>query len=113
MIKRNFEIWKQITGLDYYFISNLGRVKSCEIANFGKRVPAFLNERFLPIEKDEKGLSFVVINDREEYHVLYIHHLVLLHFKPPMPALLYQYKVHFKDGDKTNNWSSNLSWVKK
>lgn len=88
------EIWKEIEGVEDYFVSNLGRVKHNGIIKKSK-----INS--------QNGYCYIYIN---QYNTPLVHRLVAFAFcKNPNPE---QYKeVNHIDGNKTNNKASNLEWV--
>ena len=97
MIKRNYEIWKDIEGFPGYQISNLGKVKSFK----------GLKPRILKQCLDGKGYLQTSFNKKS----IKIHSLVITHFGSPKPTPLHE--CNHIDGDKTNNWWNNLEWMTK
>ena len=93
------EIWKEIDGYPYYYVSNIGRVKS-----------VFRNkEKILtPREYKKFGYLFVNLYDRSfKMHSIKIHRLVANAFIPNPDNLP---QVNHKDENKANNHVSNLEW---
>lgn len=94
------EIWKSLKNIvecgDYYEISNLGRLKST-----GQR------KTILKLHKNEKGYFRVKLYCKGKTKTYRLHRLVALAFvdnpeeKP---------EVNHKDGDKENNYATNLEW---
>lgn len=94
-MKQN-EKWKKIEGVDKYFISNLGRVRS-----FARYKKGIIKKQF-----DRNGYLAVRINGRKvEYE--YIHRLIAEHF---IPNPKNKFCINHRDGKKRNNDLRNLEW---
>lgn len=109
IIKRNIEIWKPIKGFPKYEISNLGRLKS-----LGTWIPCgnsrrFLKERIRKNVKFNTGYYTANLRSKGKVKGRTIHSLVITHFGLPQPSPKHQ--CNHKDGNKLNNWWSNLEWV--
>jgi hypothetical protein len=82
-----------------YQVSNLGNVKSCKRKGSSGCVirPAIRRDGYLQVhlQKDGKGKSLLV------------HRLVALAFLPLVDG---KHQVNHKDGNRSNNASSNLEW---
>jgi len=101
------EIWKEITGFKgLYKISNHGRVKSVEriVARKNNYLP--IPERIL---KPGKGRDYLHVNlCKDGISKSYkIHLLVAKHF---VPNIYNKPQVNHKDGNKHNNYYTNLKW---
>lgn len=101
------EIWKDVEGfIGLYKISSKGRLKS--LGNGKSTNMSNGQERIIkPSRKNNGYLEIKMFKDGQR-HYKHLHRLVAEHFimndqnKP---------QVNHKDGDKTNNKSSNLEWV--
>lgn len=97
------EIWKPIIGYEGLFeISNLGRVKSLNY--YGRGKPKVL-------ELSAKGGKYIKVTLFKDgcQKTFTVHRLVAAAFLPePTPE---QTQVNHIDGDKQNNYASNLEWV--
>lgn len=109
-LKNMTEIWKDIKGYeDCYQISSFGRIKSKRRYvkhNYGGL--KILKEKFLSSNNiDSGGYCIAVLCKNGGRKTFKIHRLVCLHFlknnknKP---------HVNHKDGNKSNNYISNLEW---
>ena len=93
------EIWKQITGLEGYFVSNYGRVKSYrQHKKKGK----------LKKQACSKGFYFVIISVCGKQKSLYIHKIVAEAFIENPDNSKY---VKHVNGDKNDNFYGNLKWI--
>jgi NUMOD4 motif/HNH endonuclease len=98
--KVNVEIeeWKDVIGYEgRYQVSNLGRVKS--FANS--------KERILKPGTNNKGYLYVGLWKNSKAKNFLVHRLVAMHF---IPNPLNKEQVNHSDGDKRNNFVSNLEW---
>lgn len=93
IVKRNYEIWKDIKGFPGYQISCFGRVRS------GFKILRLKYKDYIQI-----GLY---LNKKQIFKTVNL--LVLIHFGPPKPGPYHE--CNHKDGDKYNNWWTNLEWV--
>lgn len=105
------EIWKEIEGHPYYYVSNLGRVYVkdrpvwCKVNNsYSIRKGHFCKPCYTNSKKYAR--IEMMVNNRGKFYQL--HRLVAQAFIPN-PNNLPQ--VNHIDGDKTNNIVSNLEWV--
>lgn len=105
------EIWKEIVGFEgYYEISNLGRIRSLDRKVIGR------GNKYRPIKskiknptKDKDGYLRVYLFKNNQKHLSRgVHQLVAVAFvdNPYLKKV-----VNHKDGDKNNNYFSNLEWV--
>ena len=109
-IKRNLEIWKSIEGFPDYKISNMGRVKSLERWIDRKNNSSMkLSEKLLKPNILKRGYHAVSLSNQGIQPKLYIHSLVIEHFGKPKPSP--KHECNHKDGDKSNNWDTNLEWM--
>ena len=100
------EEWKQIDGFEYYYISNLGRVKSTRRWS-GKKF--YDREQFITLHKDtNKGYIYASISKNGKNYNLRVHRLVALMFIPNPEN---KSQVNHIDGNKENNVVTNLEWV--
>lgn len=100
------EEWKQIEGFEFYYVSNLGRVKSTRRWSGTK----FYNrEKIMSLHKHKtKGYIYVSISKNNKNYNLRVHRLVALAFiSNPKNKL----QVNHIDGNKENNCVNNLEWV--
>lgn len=92
------EKWVPVFGCNgKILVSNCGQIKSL-----------LRDERILKCQKDGKGYLRVSITIDRKRKTYKVHRLVAEHFIDN-PNLLPQ--VNHIDGDKTNNYASNLEWV--
>ena len=112
VIKRNFEIWKPLTGYPDYEISNMGRVKSLEriVKHIDGRNRLY-KEKILKPGKYYSGYPLVYLTAQKKIKSHVIHLLVIKHFGEPQPTP--KHECNHKDGIKENNWESNLEWMTK
>lgn len=105
------EIWKQIKGWGNYEVSNTGRIRRKEIyVNHWRGGKRKLPMREMKIKnswaKGYKGITFTT-KDRK-FHNFLVHRLVALAFIPNPDS---KPQVNHKDGNKGNNYVSNLEWA--
>ena len=94
------EEWRNIPGFNgKYQASNLGNVKSLNYKHTGK-------ERILKPGKTSKGYLFVALSKNGKVKELYVHRLVWIAFKGPIPDGM---EINHLDECKTNNNLENLS----
>ena len=94
------EIWKPIEGFDGdYLISNYGRVRSLKRNG----------DRIMPLTKQHKGYYYVMLWDSsiQKGKCCRVHRLVARHFLANPDNLP---SINHKDGNKANNYVSNLEW---
>jgi len=92
------EIWKKVDGFEeYYQVSSFGRINSLRRDKILK-----------PIERSKNGYVVVTLCKEKKRHPLYIHRIVATHFNERRED---QNEVNHKDGNKQNNFSSNLEWA--
>jgi hypothetical protein len=97
------EIWKEILGFDNYFISNMGRVK--------KLAKRYNDYYLLTITYNQvNGYGYVsLVNNEGKRKNINIARLVAHNFVSGYSDT--NNTVDHKDGNKSNNISSNLEWV--
>ncbi|MEC1155035.1 NUMOD4 domain-containing protein [Cytobacillus horneckiae] len=103
------EIWQDIAGYEgLYQVSNKGRVKSLLRKNIGSdgRNRTFKEKILKPIS-DRKGYFQVGLCKNGKAKMFLIHRLVSVAF---IPNPNNKPEVNHKDGDKINNYASNLEW---
>lgn len=92
------EIWKDIPGYEgLYQVSNLGRVKSTH----------FKSAKIMKQHVVRGGYLVVTLRKNKKQSGKYVHRLVAELF---VEKRIGAWIVNHKDGDKTNNNSSNLEW---
>lgn len=105
------EVWKNIKGYEgFYMISNLGNIKSLDrtIFNKGSNRNTTIKGTILKTRQNPKnGYLEVGLHKENKRKLYYIHRLVALHFIDNLDCLQL---VNHKDGDKTNNYYTNLEW---
>lgn len=94
------EIWKTIKYFEDYQVSNLGNVKMT--ANDASR-----KERILKPLITNRGYYRVALYKDKKPNFFTIHRLVANHFIPNPEN---KKQVNHKDGNKSNNISTNLEW---
>jgi hypothetical protein len=108
------EVWKNMIGYeDLYLISNMGRIKSLEkIIHYPNSCYNKTNkgvvrkERFLKPSLKKRYLSVTLSKNNVKKYEL-VHRLVAIHFVDNPNNLPC---VNHIDGDKHNNFVSNLEW---
>lgn len=90
--------WKEITGFDDYYISRFGKVRS------KKRN----RDVILKQNVSKHGYSMVSMYKDGKSHLKSVHRLVAIEFIPNNNHDKWQ--VNHKDGNKLNNYYSNLEW---
>lgn len=102
------EVWKDIPLFEgLYQVSNIGNVRSVErIVQFGlqHRIVKPSNLRFF---KKANGYLSVKIYKEGRQHTMYVHRLVAMAF---CNGYFDKADVNHKDGNKSNNVSTNLEW---
>ena len=92
------EIFKEINDFEGYYVSNLGRVKSCKRKS----------ETFIAIKDDRNGYLIVKLWKNNKQYSNKVHRLVAEAFIPNPNNLR---DVNHKDENKYNNNVSNLEWL--
>jgi len=100
------EIWKPIRGYeDFYFVSNLGNVKSKRLTSMS----GYYGERILKPGLSSSGYRFVHLSVRGQAKMFQVHRLVAEHFVERGNEKAVE--VNHIDRNKMNNKSENLEWV--
>jgi hypothetical protein len=98
IIKRNIEAWSSIQNFRHHEISNMGRVRS------------FVGEiKILKGIVDKDGYPEFCLSYKRKQKNIKGHTLVISHFGLPKPSPTHQ--CNHKDGNKSNNWDTNLEWM--
>ena len=92
------EIFKEINDFEGYYISNLGRVKSCKRKT----------EKFIAVKDDTHGYLIVKLWKDNKQYSKKIHRLVAEAFISNPENLR---DVNHKDENKHNNCVENLEWI--
>lgn len=102
------EIWEDIIGFDgRYKVSNIGRIKSLKRkVNF--KPTRIVPERILKQGTKPNGYRHVKISKNNKVYTKYVHRIVAVHF---VSGYMKGLDVNHKDGDKSNNISTNLEWT--
>lgn len=103
------ELWKTIQDFPNYEVSNFGRVKSKSRLTPSRRGVWLRPEKILSPGTHRDGYLYVYLykDDGKIKKKKYIHQLVAENFVSN--ALNYT-EVNHKDGNKKNNYASNLEW---
>jgi hypothetical protein len=103
------EIWYDIPKWEgEYQISSMLRVKSLDRVIQGKKNARFCKSRILPVSITWNGYHTVKFNNNGKQKTMYIHRLIALAI---IPNPQNKKEVNHKDGNKNNNYPSNLEWV--
>lgn len=100
------EIWKELP-LKGYYISNLGRIKSCRAINGKGKMLSFDTGRFMKFSHDKDGYEITNIRGLSTKKV---HRLVLITFEGYHPDKN-KNLVNHKNEIKNDNRLCNLEWV--
>jgi hypothetical protein len=95
-MQNNFEIWKQVSGYENYYVSNFGRVKNVE------------TEKLLKQSEDKNGYFRVSLSKDNKRTTFRIHRLVAIEF---IDNRNNKKCVDHIDGDRKNNFIGNLRWA--
>lgn len=103
------EVWKKIEniGVDYYEVSNLGRVRSLDrIITYkdGLKVP-YCGKILTP--SDSVGYASIMIGKAGSRKPIKVHRLVAEAFLPKIKGKNY---INHKDSNRKNNCVENLEW---
>ena len=99
------EIWKQIIGYEgYYSVSNYGSIRGERIGGHGRWKPG----RFLIPTINHSGYFQVTLYKGTYKKCPYVAHLVAEAFIAPRPK---ECDINHKDGNKLNNFVSNLEYI--
>ncbi len=102
------EIWKPISGTDFYEVSNMGRVRSTGVTILRTSSSGRIHQVTFPT----KIIKGHVINRRRQVVIhgksKYVHRLVASAF---CPGEAEGKEVNHINGDPTDNRSDNLEWV--
>lgn len=101
------EIWKDIEGFEgLYQVSNLGRVKSLERINEGKKTVK-LKEKILRQSPDGKGYMMVWLYYNKKRKTCKVHRLVAQAF---IPNPNNKPQIDHINGNNQDNYVENLRW---
>jgi hypothetical protein len=102
------EEWEDISDYEeYYQASNHGRVRSLDRYIIRNGSQALIKGKVLKLQKDEHGYIRTTICKNNKRKCLLVHRLVLTVFdRPPKD----NEEGNHKDGNKENNYKSNLEW---
>lgn len=102
------EEWKNIPSMEYYQVSNLGRIRSVEHYIKSNFHNCKLVKRKGRILKQYKGVYYsITINDKGKTRQKLVHRLVAEAF---IPNIENKPCINHKDGNKLNNNVNNLEW---
>lgn len=98
MIENKREVWKKIPNYPDYYVSNLGRVKSCRCSDSKILSPA-----------DSRGYKVVTLLNHQGQKVVPVHRVLLKAFvgDPPSDS---KNRVNHINGDRGDNRLENLEW---
>lgn len=102
------EIWKDIPSFEGYQVSNLGRVRSIDrivLTKDGRNI--CYKGKLLKLHPNKQGYLQVLLGTKNMQRV---HLIVLKTFIGPRPPM--KEGCH-KDGNRKNNWRTNLCWGSK
>lgn len=102
---KHLTMWKGRTLKDYYFISNLGRLKSLCLLH---------QPRILPGTNDVTtgGYIHTFVRTEDNHQISFSYHqAVCCYFVGPPPSSILHPVVDHKDSNKHNNRASNLQWL--
>lgn len=111
MKKKLKEEWRDIAGYEgLYKVSNTGKIRSCDhyARNNIYGAKRFITGKVLKCYKMPNGYLQVQLSKNEKREKRYIHRLVAETFLHNDGMLT---DVNHIDGDKNNNFVSNLEWV--
>ena len=100
------ETWKPVTGYEgRYEVSNTGKVKSLKQTHNHERI-------LKPYLNKHNGYVYVCLYDGKKSHTCRVHVLVMAAFSPvnKKPGYDKNFTIDHKDGNKSNNFLSNLEW---
>ena len=111
LVKRNIERWKPVKGFSGCEISNMGRVRSLNrfIKYRDDRIRYYKGTLRILSRNKKTGYYHTTISNNSNYYTVNIHSLVIDHFGKSRPTRKHQ--CNHKDGDKSNNWNTNLEWM--
>lgn len=95
------EIWKQVTGFENYYISNLGNVKSIKKGS----------SKILKLGSATNGYKQITLCNNGVRKLFKIHHLVAFEFLNHKPYHISKLVINHINNDRTDNRLSNLELV--
>ena len=95
------EIWKQVTGFENYYISNLGNVKSVKKGS----------SKILKLGSATNGYKQITLCNNGVRKLFKIHHLVAFEFLNHKPYHISKLVINHINNDRTDNRLSNLELV--
>ncbi len=104
------ELWKCIPQYKgYYMVSSEGRIKTIEGVRTRKDGQKFIiKEKILKPRVHRQGYLKIILSLNSECRSFFIHRLVAIAF---LKQVVSKNQVNHIDGDKSNNYVSNLEWV--
>lgn len=109
IMKNQEEVWLPIKGYkNCYHISNYGRVKSLDrIISNGIKTKRLLKGQMIKNKCCKQGYHYVILSNMGKSKTFRVHRLVALNF---IENTLNLTDVNHIDGDKKNNFVSNIEW---
>lgn len=106
------EIWSPVVGYEsLYEVSSFGNIKSLNRLTNNQYKAYFLKGKQLSPATDKGGYKYVCLTDlNKKSKFKYVHRLMAESFLKPIPGKEF---VNHIDGDKSNNYISNLEYVSK
>jgi len=106
------EIWKEIIGYEgLYEVSNYGNIKSISRTITKGNITYVTKDKLLKQSVDTVGYPYVNLSDYKKQKTFRVHQLVAIAFLNHTPNKYDGLLVDHIDGDKLNNYLSNLQLV--